>query len=196
MLKNCNITDKYGNNYLMLLCEKINEYNIGIYECIVKSFIGKINNIDHKNNHGETALMLAKNSRLIQILLEDFGADKNVVDKDGQTAITRAIDNDNFDIFCVLLYYSKKTQNVEHLDLLPFDEFKEKIEIPTNLNLQSKKYGATILMFLAFPCVSCAHKDEVFDLILNNDDVDITIEDIKKRNILMYASSLIEETES
>lgn len=73
--------DQLGNTPLMLAAENGNLL-------AVKQILGEQDNINHKNIHGYTALMLASMNLHYEVINELIagGADKNLTNKDGLTA--------------------------------------------------------------------------------------------------------------
>jgi ankyrin repeat protein len=157
--------DNDGNTKLHLL---VKYHCLNDYIDYLKRIIREIN-INHRNNMGETPLItLIKysnvsndpNVKILTRIFVDSGADMNIQDVDGRTALIYACKNNNIEIAKILLSKGANT-NIQDCD------------------------GKNALMH----CCTLTNNNDIMDLLLDSlvdDKPDLTLSDIYGKTIFMH----------
>lgn len=153
--------DNDGNTKLHLL---VKHYHVHDYISYLKRIIRKIN-INHRNNMGETPLIALikysnvsndSNAKILTRFFVDNGAEVNLQDNDGRTA----------------LMYACKNNNIEIARILMLNE--------ANINIQDCD-GKNALMH----CCTLENNEDIIKLLLDHKP-DLSLSDIYGKTIFMY----------
>ncbi len=148
-------TDKNGNNFLIFAA--LSKHGEQIKPEFIKDLKAVGFDINYKNNHGQTALMLAFKPYTIKALI-DNGANVNLIDNNGMTALMHTINNKNYTSNIKLLIDSGADINAKDsngMTPLLYAAEKKKIDIAkllteagADINAKSAT-GKSALEFLA-----------------------------------------------